>query len=318
MRRLMCTILVALIGLMNFNSTSYAADPVKIFVYNKQIKTDASPFLEKDTVLVPLRAIAEALDATVNWNSTKNAVSIRKWSETITLTVGERMGSFQGNPHVLGDTITLSVPVQLIQGRVFVPLRFISEQYGYSVDWNNNNVYIASPLDEEASATLFEGNLQTARKLIIDKPLQTIHYLNEPLISKDDGENIGSTYLFPEGEALRFYLIRKGTISLVQLKDDFFLVTWQATIGLGDGLKEFIEKKFTNEQGTAQKINKAFLFYSSGLFGDSSHESSGVIDLEGKITVTGHKSIVGGQVSQEVGTIGLELPSEVRTDGLKK
>lgn len=317
MKRLLCIVIIAVIGLLNFGSSSFAAESIQIFVYNKQIKTDSAPYVEEGTVLVPIRAVAESLEAKVTWDPNNNAVSIRKWSETIILNVGQTTGSLQGKPQVFEDINKLDVPVQLIKGRVFVPLRFISEQYGYSVEWKNNTVYIDSPLDTEERTTLYEGDLDVARKLIINKPLQEIHYADKPLVGNDEDENNSSTYLFPEGETLRFYLIRNGTISLVEMKNDFFIASWQASIGQGDGLKQFIEKKFADEQGVEQKIEKAYIYYSSGFFGDSSHESSGIIDLDGKITVTGHKSIVGGQVSQEVGTIGLKLNEEVRTDGLK-
>ncbi|WP_372662886.1 copper amine oxidase N-terminal domain-containing protein [Cohnella sp.] len=318
MRKLLCAVVVAMIGLSAFGSSSFAASPIKVFVYNKQIKTDSAPFIEKDTVLVPLRAVAESLEATVSWDSKKNAVSIRKWSETIVLTVGQRSGLLLGKPQVFGDSIILSVPVQLIKGRIYVPLRFVSEQYGYRVEWENNTVYIDSPFDADAHATLYEGDLQAARELIINKPLSEIHYSDKPLEGIEDDEHISSTYLFPEGETLRFYLIRNGTISLVEIKDDFFIITWQASIGQGDGLKQFIEKKFKDERGTAQKIEKSFVYYSTGFLGDSSHESSGIIDLVGKITVTGHKSMIDGKVSQEVGTIGLKQSEEIRTVGLEK
>lgn len=317
MKKLLLALFVGIVGLSSFGSSGFAASPIRIFVYNKQIKTDSAPLLKEDTILVPLRAVAESLDAIVTWDSKKNAVSIRKWSDTLILTVGQRRGVELGKSQEYSG-VMLNVPVQLIKGRVYVPLRFVSERYGYHVDWRNNAVYIDSPLDIVERSILYEGDLQAAREMIVRMPLGDIHYSEPPLKGNELDEHVSSTYLFPKGEALRFYLIRNETISLVELKDDFFIVTWQASIGPGDGLKEFVEKKFKDEQGVEQKIEKAFIYYSSGFFGDSNHESSGIIDIEGKVTVTGHKSTVGGTVSQEVGTIGLKLIEELRTDGLKK
>jgi hypothetical protein len=315
MRKLVFMMLAAVMGLTAFSSSSFAATPIKIFVLNKQIQTDAAPILEQGAVLVPIRAVAEALLADVAWDPKLSTVTIRKWSETIILTVGQKSGVLQGKSDS-SATISLSVPVKKVNNSVYVPLRFVSEQFGYQVAWKDRAVYINSPLPAEIQATLHEGTLEASRELLINKIIHQadIHYNEQPLNATYEGEHMTWTFLFPEGEALRFYLIRDGIISLIEIQDDFLVATWQAYIAQGDGLQPFAEKKFSDEKGVNPSIEKNFYFYSSGGFGDSNHQSSGQIEQNGQITVMGHKSSAGGTVYQEVGTIGLKLADEVRKE----
>ena len=313
MRRLFSAIIVVLVGLTTIGSPSYAADSIKIFLYNKQIKTDAAPIIKNQSTLVPLRAVAEALQADVSWDPQKNTVTIRKWSEIITLTVGKTIGVQQGNPNQ-SETFNLVAPVQKINSHVFVPLRFISEHFGYKVSWKDRAVFIESPLTAEDTEIVTKGSLESARQLMINLSQNGTHYLLKPLVTKYDNHDFSTTFLFPEGEALRFYVIKDGIISFVTYKNDFLVSSWQAYIGQGDGLKQFLDRKFTDPQGEEQEIDKTFLYSSSGMFGEGSYSSSGKLDLDDTITVLGHRSMFGNEITQETGKIELKLADEVRKE----
>ncbi|MFA5384514.1 MAG: copper amine oxidase N-terminal domain-containing protein [Eubacteriales bacterium] len=73
------TIIGALTALLIFCGiafASYAAGNIKIFVNGKEVYTDVPPIMVSGRVMVPLRAVAEALNATVKWNAATNAVMI--------------------------------------------------------------------------------------------------------------------------------------------------------------------------------------------------------------------------------------------------
>lgn len=316
MKRLISAIILFTIGLTVAGSPSYASDSIQIFLYNKQVKTDNSPIIKNGSTLVPIRAVAEALDAKVSWDNKNNSVTIRKWSEIITLTVGKNKGLLRRNSNQT-ESIDLITSPERINNRVYVPLRFITENLGYKVNWKNGAVYIASPLTAETLEVITKGSLVSARELVIQMAYRNIHYKLQPITEKHNNEDYTTTFIFPEGEALRFYVIRGGTISLVEYKDGFLVASWQASIGQGDGLKQFVDRKYTNERGVPQDINKNFLFNSFGIFGEGSHKSSGRLDLDGKITVLGHLSMIGSEISQKVGTIDLKLENEVRMEHIK-
>lgn len=62
------------VGILTTSIFSYADTPIKIFVNNKQLETDA--IMINDHVFVPIRFIAENLGAKIDWDEQNNAVKI--------------------------------------------------------------------------------------------------------------------------------------------------------------------------------------------------------------------------------------------------
>jgi iron complex transport system substrate-binding protein len=89
--------------------------------------------MEKGRVLVPLRAIFEALGAEVRWDEKTRKVTGRKGTSTVELVIGRYTA------HVNGKSVALDMPGKIIDGRTLVPLRFIGESLGAKVDWNETN-----------------------------------------------------------------------------------------------------------------------------------------------------------------------------------
>lgn len=87
---------------------------------------------------MPLRGIGEALGAKVNFNG--NMVTYTKESKEIVLTLGSKVAVVDGK-NVMMDTAAKAV-----KGRTYVPLRFVSENLGEPVSWDQvgNWVWIGS------------------------------------------------------------------------------------------------------------------------------------------------------------------------------
>ena len=109
--------------------------PADIMVtVNKKILTfDQPPVIVSDRTLVPLRAIFEALGATVDWENETRTVTARRGNDTISLVVDTNIINKNGT------AIEIDVPAQIIGDRTMVPVRAISESLGASVDWNGNS-----------------------------------------------------------------------------------------------------------------------------------------------------------------------------------
>ena len=92
--------------------------------------------------LVPLRAIFEALGASVEWDNVTRTVTSERGSDVISLTVGA--DTFYKND----EPIELDVPAQIINDRTMVPARAIAEAYGVGVDWDaaTRTVILTSPV----------------------------------------------------------------------------------------------------------------------------------------------------------------------------
>jgi hypothetical protein len=94
---------------------------------------DVAPIIVNGRVLVPLRAIFEALGATVVWNANDQSIVATKGSITINLQIGSTTALNNG------AQVTLDTAPQIVGGRTLVPARFVSEALGAQVTWDATN-----------------------------------------------------------------------------------------------------------------------------------------------------------------------------------
>lgn len=85
---------------------------------------DVAPVLVNGRTMVPVRFIAETLGAVVNWCEDTKTVSITLGGTELKLVVGQVL-----------PAAGLDVPAQIIKGRTLVPLRYVSENLGATVNW---------------------------------------------------------------------------------------------------------------------------------------------------------------------------------------
>lgn len=92
---------------------------------------EAPPFIDKESnrSLVPIRAISEIFGANVFWNEKEGKVTIKFDTKVVNLIIGEKKAN------VNGKIYELDCPPTIVAGRTFVPVRFISEIFGATVNW---------------------------------------------------------------------------------------------------------------------------------------------------------------------------------------
>ncbi len=140
-------IVLLLLGiLLNFTVliSQASADRIQIFVNDQEIYTDVAPQIIQDRVLVPVRFIAAALQAEVQWDEAKQTAMITEGSNTIQLPIGQPA-------RLNGRALALDVPAQIIEGRTMVPIRLVSEAFGAEVQWNQDtqSVHISRSTDQK-------------------------------------------------------------------------------------------------------------------------------------------------------------------------
>lgn len=104
-------------------------DKIKVIIDGELQKFEQPPVAIKNTTLVPMRAIFERLGAEISWNAQEQSVTATRGETTIYLKNGDTQATVDGKP------ITLKVPGQTVNGRMMVPIRFISESLGADVKW---------------------------------------------------------------------------------------------------------------------------------------------------------------------------------------
>ncbi|GAB6990437.1 family 10 glycosylhydrolase [Paenibacillus pini] len=105
---------------------------ISIYLDDVQLVSDVPPYImpKINVTMVPLRVISEGLGASVRWTQSTRTVAIDKDGASLTLTNGKTTAL------VNGTSIKLDASVQIKNGRVMVPLRFVGEQLGLEVIWN--------------------------------------------------------------------------------------------------------------------------------------------------------------------------------------
>lgn len=113
--------------------TRPSKDVIAVNIDNKQVEFDTEPITENDRTLVPMRAIFEELNATVTWNDeTKTATAISD-NFMIQFTIDE------DKMYKNGKETPLDTPARIVNdSRTMVPLRAISEVFGYKVSWDED------------------------------------------------------------------------------------------------------------------------------------------------------------------------------------
>ena len=109
----------------------------------------ASPQIVNDRTMVPVRAITEMLGYKVNWiESLKQVEVCDPYTGVVVITMNiNSTRAYYVNEYGARVQKTLDSPATLINDRTYVPLRFISEAVGYTVDYNVDtaDVYLFSP-----------------------------------------------------------------------------------------------------------------------------------------------------------------------------
>ena len=91
---------------------------------------DVPPIIEDGSTLVPMRFLFEQMGADVEWDGK---------TKTATATLGDKEITFSidnVNARINNKPAKMDVPARLINDKTMVPLRFLSENMGYDVDWD--------------------------------------------------------------------------------------------------------------------------------------------------------------------------------------
>lgn len=105
-----------------------ASDGVAVVVNGTQLSEQG--LLVEGSTLVPMRCIFEALGAWLEWDGATQTVTATKDTKKIRLTIGSKTAYINDFP------LTMAVAPALINGKTYVPLRFVAESLGAEVGWD--------------------------------------------------------------------------------------------------------------------------------------------------------------------------------------
>jgi photosystem II stability/assembly factor-like uncharacterized protein len=95
---------------------------------------DSPPVIKNGRTLVPIRAIIEALGGTVGWDKTARKATVSLGETTISLWIGKNGATVNGKSTPIDSTNARVVP-EIISDTTMLPLRFVTENLGATVSW---------------------------------------------------------------------------------------------------------------------------------------------------------------------------------------
>ena len=149
MKKLLSILLVLTFVFSLCTVTASADENIRVIIDIKNVKFDVLPTIINGRTLVPLRAIFEALGATVEWDDATQTVTSEKGETKISLTINSNIMT------VNGEEKTLDVPATLIDSRTLVPVRAISESFGLQVGWDGDNNLVSILSNTETFTMLY-------------------------------------------------------------------------------------------------------------------------------------------------------------------
>lgn len=96
---------------------------------------DSPPIIENSVVLLPIRAVVEALGGIVYWDPTDRQVTILLGNTTVDLWIGNNTATVNGMTNLIDPSNSKIVP-EIINNRTMLPLTFVSNSLGATIEWN--------------------------------------------------------------------------------------------------------------------------------------------------------------------------------------
>ena len=100
-----------------------------IQAYGKTITNDAAPLIVNNRTMVPIRVVTETLGGTAVWNEAARTVTLVIDGKTITMTIDVTLEKYGVAPIIINN-------------RTYVPIRFVAEELGADVQWNETTQQI--------------------------------------------------------------------------------------------------------------------------------------------------------------------------------
>ena len=179
------------------------------------------PVISNDFTLVPARDVFEEFGAHVGWNESTRHIYIIYRDYFILLQIDNAMAIINNSPSLM------DVMPQIINDRTMIPLRFVSEQIGFVVDWDgvSRTVYIDSDNESQQHSNQ-DSNQAPPHDMHHD-----IHHGSPPIL----GEPL------PQANVNHVGVIPARDISPAPLVDMDFPHTYITSVNLVSGAREGID-----------------------------------------------------------------------------
>ncbi|MGN1004595.1 MAG: N-acetylmuramoyl-L-alanine amidase [Oscillospiraceae bacterium] len=158
------------IGLDEDGTGSYkpaSVSIVRLALNGVVLDSDVPAFIRGGRTMVPVRLITERMGASVQWYAQTNQVAISLNGSTVTLKIGSSQALVNGEEVTLYDGVPAMVANYNGIERTMVPLRFVSEQLGAQVGWEQET-YTAVITSGETETVPEDNEVHTQKTVVLD------------------------------------------------------------------------------------------------------------------------------------------------------
>lgn len=99
---------------------------------------DVAPLIKDGRTFIPIRYVTDSIGAKIEWNAKDQKISITHGEKEVKLWVGKSYADIN-NESKLIDPSNKNIYPFIVNGRTFLPLRFVSENLGLTVEWDSES-----------------------------------------------------------------------------------------------------------------------------------------------------------------------------------
>jgi uncharacterized Fe-S center protein len=122
-------------------------------------ESGTAPVLQNGRTLLPVRAVMEAMGGSVLWDAGSQSATLDYKGDSVKLTIG----SLRAYKNEAAQTLDTAPVIE--NGRTMLPIRFISESFGFAVGWDGAKMEVTIT-GEKASEPLEEPEAETGKPLV--------------------------------------------------------------------------------------------------------------------------------------------------------
>lgn len=189
---------------VNVDGKNINVRKVNVIINGQPLQSDVPSIIFDSRTLVPIRFVAEQLDAEVEWLQETMEAKINALGKEIILKINSTDVTVNGEKKQL----PYEVPAKIVESRTMVPLRFVMEELSCDVDWDGDtwtgivnikqqeitdivvkeNTYSPSIIVETTGEVLYDViELKDSNKLVVDIPNTKLNMQDQ---TKVDEKNI--------------------------------------------------------------------------------------------------------------------------------
>ncbi|PKM76685.1 MAG: hypothetical protein CVU90_11395 [Firmicutes bacterium HGW-Firmicutes-15] len=121
-------------------SKPIAQDVIPVFINDNPLLTQPIPFISNNRLFVPIKNLADAVAGKLDWDTEAQVTTLTCRGNSVRMKIGS-CNVIANKQYAYMDTCA-----QIINGHIFIPLRFACESLGFSVNWDNSSqtIYVVT------------------------------------------------------------------------------------------------------------------------------------------------------------------------------